>query len=327
MKFISLDLISCMTQAAGVSIFRLVSLALIWGSSFLWIKLALGAMSPTQMVFARVTLGAALLLTIALIRRSPLPRDRRIWGHLVIYVFVANVLPFTLFAIGEQTVDSGLTGVINSTTPLWAAPIAFLAGQQRRLTWINLVGLVLGFAGVLVIFAPWQSAGVNIGGALVCLVAAASYGVGIVYAGRYLSNRGVPPLSLAAAQMLTAMVMSALVIPFAGLQPIRFDLTALIAVAVLGLFGTGIAFVLQHAQIAAEGPTAAATVGYLLPVVSVLLGAAFLHESLSLRVVAGMVVVLVGVSLTRKRTGTVDSPVAKGRHADYARAAQSSEVG
>jgi drug/metabolite transporter (DMT)-like permease len=283
------------------SLFRLVSLALIWGSSFLWIKLGLAALAPSQMVFARVALGAVVLCAIALVRRTPLPTDGRMWGHLVVYVFFANVLPFTLFAIGEQTVDSGLTGVINSTTPLWAVPCAFLFGGMRRMGLNTVAGLVIGFAGVLLIFSPWQATGVNLGGAAVCLVAAASYGVGVVYAGRFLANRGVAPGALAAAQMLTATAMSALVLPFDGLQPVHFDVPALLAVVVLGVFGTGFAFLIQHAQIAKEGPTAAAMVAYLLPVVSVLLGVLFLHEALNLREIAGMAVVLVGVGLTKRK--------------------------
>lgn len=289
------------------SLFRLISLALIWGSSFLWIKLGLDALVPSQMVFARVALGALVLCAIAFARRSPLPRGGRMWGHLVVYVFFANVLPFTLFAIGERTIDSGLTGVINSTTPLWAVPCTLLFGGVRRLGLNTIIGLVLGFAGVLVIFSPWQATGVNLGGAAVCLVAAASYGVGVVYAGRFLANKGVAPGSLAAAQMLVATVMSALVLPFDGLQPIHFDVPALLAVCVLGVFGTGFAFLLQHSQIAKEGPTAASMVAYLLPVVSVLLGVVFLHETLSWHEVAGMAVVLVGVGLTRRK-GRMPTP-------------------
>ncbi|HTI24180.1 MAG TPA: EamA family transporter [Kutzneria sp.] len=289
------------------SLFRLLSLALIWGSSFLWIKLGLDALSPGQMVFARVALGALVLGAIALIRRTALPRGGRMWAHLVIYVFFANVLPFTLFAIGEQTVDSGLTGVINSTTPLWAVPCTLLFGGVRRISLNTILGLVVGFAGVLLIFSPWQATGINLGGAAICLVAAASYGVGVVYAGRFLANKGVAPGGLAAAQMLAATVMAALVLPFDGLQPIRWDVPALLAVVVLGVFGTGFAFLIQHAQIAKEGPTAASMVAYLLPVVSVLLGVVFLHEALTVREGLGMVIVLVGVGLTKRKATVVTS--------------------
>jgi len=283
------------------SLFRLISLALIWGSSFLWIKLGLDALAPSQMVFARVALGAIVLCAIAAVRRSRLPRGARMWGHLVVYVFLGNVLPFTLFAIGEQTVDSGLTGVINSTMPLWAVPCTLLFGGVRRVSLNTVLGVLLGFAGVLLIFSPWQATGINLGGAAVCLVAAASYGAAVVYAGRFLANKGVEPGGLAAAQMLTATAMAALVLPFNGLQPIHFDVPGLLAVGVLGVFGTGLAFLIQHAQIAKEGPTAAAMVAYLLPVVSVLLGVLFLHETLTLREVVGVVIVLVGVGLTKRK--------------------------
>ncbi|MBV8931003.1 MAG: EamA family transporter [Kutzneria sp.] len=291
------------------SLLRLVALALIWGSSFLWIKLGLDAMAPSQMVFARLALASVVLLTLSLLRRGPLPRDRRVWAHLALYVLIANVLPFTLFAVGEQTVDSGLSGVINSTTPLWAVPVSLLFGRERRLSLVNFGGVALGFLGVLVIFAPWRITDIDLGGALACLVAAASYGVAIVYAGRFLSNRGVPPLSLATAQMVTATAVSALLLPFAGTEPVRFVPVGLLAVAVLGVFGTGIAFVLQHAQIAREGATAATMVGYLLPVVSVLLGAVFLGETLNVRVIIGMAVVLVGVGMTRWRREAVTAAV------------------
>jgi drug/metabolite transporter (DMT)-like permease len=294
------------------SLFRLLSLALIWGSSFLWIKLGLDALSPGQMVFARVALGALVLGAIALARRTALPSGGRMWGHLVVYVFFANVLPFTLFAVGEQTVDSGLTGVINSTTPLWAVPCTLLFGGVRRISLNTVIGLVVGFAGVLLIFSPWEATGINLGGAAICLVAAASYGVGVVYAGRFLANKGVAPGGLAAAQMLAATVMAALVLPFDGLQPIRWDVPALLAVVVLGVFGTGFAFLIQHAQIAKEGPTAASMVAYLLPVVSVLLGVVFLHEALTVREALGMVIVLVGVGLTKRKAKVVTpTPVEK----------------
>ena len=137
------------------------------------------------------------------------------------------------------------------------------------------------------------------------VVAAASYGVGVVYAGRFLANKGVAPGGLAAAQMLAATVMAALVLPFDGLQPIRWDGPALLAVVVLGVFGTGFAFLIQHAQIAKEGPTAASMVAYLLPVVSVLLGVVFLHEALTVREGLGMVIVLVGVGLTKRKAKVV----------------------
>ncbi|MGQ0837592.1 DMT family transporter [Actinokineospora sp.] len=283
-------------------------LALLWGSSFLWIKLALTGLSPVQITLVRCALGAAVVVVLCYSARHRLPTDRRIWGHVVIAAFFGNALPFVLFGIGEQTVDSGVAGVLNATTPLWALLIGIVIGTERGLRPIRLAGLLLGFGGTLLIFAPWQQAGVASWGALAITAAAVSYAISYTYIGRKLSGKGTAPIALSAAQLLTATGISALALPVGGLQPVHLNTTALIAVAILGVFGTGFAFALNYRLIADEGPTNATTVGYLLPVVSVLLGAAVLDEALTLRVVAGMVVVLIGVGLTRWRRRT-PSPV------------------
>ncbi|MEU6640924.1 DMT family transporter [Saccharomonospora sp. NPDC046836] len=283
------------------TLLRMGALALMWGSSFFWIKLALNAFTPVQLVLGRVVLGAAVLTALCFLAKDRLPGSRRIWGYLAIAALFHNALPFLLFAIGEQTVDSGVTGVLNATTPLWALAVALLWRVERRLTGARTAGLILGLAGTILIFAPWQASGLLSWGAFGILAAAASYGFVIVFEGRYLSGTGASPLALAAAQMMAASGFVLLTFPIGGLSPIELDGTAFVAVAVLGVFSTGIAFALNYQLIATEGAITAASVGYLLPVVSVLLGTAFLDEPLNVRVVLGMVVVLAGVALTRMR--------------------------
>nr|WP_040406816.1 DMT family transporter [Amycolatopsis nigrescens] len=277
------------------------ALALMWGSSFFWIKLGLNAFTPVQLVLVRLVLGAAVLTLICYTQRDRLPSQRRVWLHLGVAALFHNAIPFLLFAIGEQTVDSGITGVLNSTTPLWALLAAVLFGLDRRLSGPRLLGLLVGLAGILLIFAPWQASGLLSWGALACLAAAASYGFVFVYEGRFLSGTGVSPVALAAAQMITASGMVLFVLPAGGLTPVRLDVGAVIAMVILGVFSTGIAFAMNYRLLATEGAVATSTVGYLLPVVSVLLGTLFLNEQLNLRVVAGMAVVLAGVALTRVR--------------------------
>ncbi|MEV6653494.1 DMT family transporter [Streptomyces sp. NPDC051219] len=291
---------------------RMGLLALLWGSGFLWIKVALNnGLPPLHITVTRCALGAAVLLILCRSARQRLPRGRATWGHLVVAAFFCNALPFALFSIGEQTVDSGVAGVLNATTPLWSLLIGLAIGAERSSHPIRLAGLVLGFAGTLLIFAPWQQTGLVSWGALTILAAAASYAVAFAYMGRKLVGTGTTPLALSAAQLLTATGLSTLALPAAG--PVTSGITpaALIAVAVLGVFGTGFTFALNYRLIADEGATNAATVGYLLPVVSVTLGAIALGEEIGLRIVAGMVVVLVGVGLTRwrKRTPSL-TPVA-----------------
>ncbi|MBW4716050.1 EamA family transporter [Saccharothrix sp. SC076] len=283
-------------------------LALLWGSSFLWIKIALTGLSPVQIALVRTLLGAAVLVVLLHVRGQRLPRGRTAWRHLLVAATFANAIPFILFAIGEQTVDSGVAGVLNATTPLWTLAIGLLLGFERQRHPARLAGLGLGFAGTLLIFAPWEKAGLASWGALACLAAAASYAVAYTYIGRTISGRGMSSMQLSAAQLTAASGLTALAVPVGGLQPVHLSWQPLVAVAVLGVFGTGFAFVLNYRLIEDEGATNATTVGYLLPVVSVLLGAAFLGEAIGVRVVVGMVVVLVGVALTRKQPATAIIP-------------------
>jgi drug/metabolite transporter (DMT)-like permease len=270
-------------------------LALLWGSGFLWIKLALTGLSPVQITVIRCALGAGVLLVLARAGGQRLPR--KLWGHLAIAAFFCNALPFLLFGIGEQTVDSGVAGVLNATTPLFAVLIGLVIGAERGLTPVRVTGLVLGFAGVLLIFAPWQQEGLVGVGALALLGAAASYAVAFAYMGRNLVGKG-GPIAVSAAQLTAATGLSAVMIPFDG-TPTTPNATAIVAVVVLGIFGTGFTFYLNYRIIEDEGATSAATVGYLLPVVSVALGAIVLDEPLTVRIVVGMAVVLAGVALTR----------------------------
>ncbi len=283
---------------------RMGVLALLWGSGFLWIKLALNnGLSPVQITLTRCALGAVILIVLSYSARQRLPRDRATWCHLIVAAFFCNALPFALFSIGEQTVDSGVAGVLNATTPLWSLLIGIAIGTERGLHPIRLSGLLLGFAGTLLIFAPWHQTGLASWGSL-AILAAASYAVAYAYMGRKLTGKGTAPIALSAAQLITATGLSALALPAGGLVSIHVNPAAVIAVAILGIFGTGFTSALNYRLIADEGATNAATVGYLLPVVSVVLGAIALNEELNFRVIAGMVVVLAGVGMTRWRKRT-----------------------
>ncbi|MFC8954902.1 DMT family transporter [Streptomyces sp. NPDC057101] len=290
------------------SAIRMGVLALLWGSGFLWIKISLNqGLTPGWITFVRCLLGAAVLVALAHGAGQRLPRDAATWGRLVVAAFFCNALPFLLFSIGEQTVDSGVAGVLNATTPLWSLLIGLALGSERPLRAARTAGLVLGFAGVLLIFAPWShGSGLTSWGALALLGASASYAVAFAYMARHLTGRGTAPLALSAAQLLTATGLSTPVLAVGG--PATVTWTGILAVVVLGIFATGLTFHLNYRMIADEGPTAAAAVGYLLPVVSVTLGALVLDEPLTARVMAGMAVVLVGVGLTRARTGPARKP-------------------
>lgn len=283
---------------------RFASLSLIWGSSFLWIKIALNGLSPVQITLVRIFLGAAVIVGLALLTRTSLPSGWREWARVIPPAIFGSALPFTLFAIGERSVDSGVAGVLNATTPLWALLLTLVVGAERHVGWIRTVGLLVGFGGTLLIFAPWHAEGLASWGALACLLAAISYAISYTYIGRFLLGR-MSSVTLSAAQLTGGVVLIAAISPVTGgLDHVHLGVGPLVAVTILGVFGTGIAQVLNNRLLADEGVMTASSVGYLLPVVSVLLGALFLHEELNLRILIGMVVVLAGVALSRKRRST-----------------------
>ncbi|MET7709844.1 DMT family transporter [Micromonospora sp. NPDC005413] len=278
---------------------RVGVLALLWGSTFLWIELALDALTPVQVTLSRCVLGSATLLVACLASGRRLPRNRGTWGHIAVAALFCNALPFAMFSIGQQTIDSGVAGALNATTPLWSLLIGVVIGTERGLRPARLGGLLLGFTGVVLIFAPWETTGPIGWGALAIVAAAASYAVGFTYMGRNLVGKGIPTISLSAAQLIAATGLTAVTLPAGGLTSIEIGPKALIAVVILGVVATGATFHLTYRNIAAEGATNTATVGYLLPVVSVALGVIVLDEAFGLRIAIGMVVVLVGVGLTR----------------------------
>ncbi|WP_243753887.1 DMT family transporter [Labedaea rhizosphaerae] len=281
------------------TVVRMGLLALMWGSSFLWIKMALGGFSPIQITAIRTVLGAVVLLVLCYSSGQRMPRGRRLWLDMVIVALFGNAVPFTLFAMSERSIDSGLAGVLNATTPLWATAIGIAIRTERDLRFVRVGGLLLGFAGTVVIFAPWEAGGFASWGALLSLLAAISYAISFTYIGKRISGRGVAPTALSAMQLTSAVGLTWVVVPFAGIEAVHPSWPSIIAVTLLGVFSTGFAFALNHRLIADEGATNASVTGYLLPIVSVLLGAITLHEPITLRVLAGMVVVLIGVGMTR----------------------------
>lgn len=281
---------------------KITLLALIWGSAFLWIKLAIRGLSPVEVTLARLTLGAGVLFVIVAVRRLPTPRSPTVWAHITIAAVFANAAPYLLFALGEQHVASSTAGMLNATTPLWTVVVALAVRHQKAISIPQSIGLVFGFGGAVLIFAPWQSAsGFASAGAVECIAAAASYGISYVYMDRYLARRGINPVTLSACQLLAAAVMLAIALGITGAPTPRLDTTVVTSIVILGLIGTGAAYVLNYQIITSEGATVASTVTYLLPIVAIVLGATILSERVTFYAIAGIALILVGVALTRQR--------------------------
>ena len=288
---------------------RIALLALIWGSAFLWIKLAIRGFSPVEVTFARLALGAAVLFPVMLARREALPRSARMWGHIAVAALFGNAVPYLLFAVAEQTVSSSTAGIINATTPLWTVLLALAVRHQKAVTSWQAAGLIVGFGRALLIFSPWaSSSSVASAGGLECLAASVSYAVSYIYMDRYVARRGLSPVTLSACQLLAASIMLAVALAIVGVRAPHFTAVSVAGVVILGVIGTGVAYVLNYQIITSEGATVASTVTYLLPVVAIVLGVLVLGEDVTAMVIAGIALVLAGVALTRRHPKAADEP-------------------
>ena len=280
---------------------RFVVLALLWGSSFTFIKEALAGLSPAQLVLARLVLGAAVLLSIVAVRRMGLPRGAAAWGHLAAAALFGNVIPFLLLSYGERTAGAGIAGVLVGATPLLTLSVAAFALAEERATARKLIGLLVGFAGLVVVIAPWRTGFGAAGGELACFGAAVSYAAGFVYVRKYLSPRHLPPMSLAAGQLSMAVVLQAAVSPFLQWGAVSLTPRVTVSIVLLGVLSTGLAYVLYFQLIAEVGATTASAVNYLVPIAAVVVGALTLGERITLTTVAGGVIVLAGMAYAENR--------------------------
>jgi drug/metabolite transporter (DMT)-like permease len=268
----------------------------LWGSGFLFVKLALRGLSPSQVVLGQLAFGALVLLITVAIRRQSLPQVSREWVYLAGMALLANIAPYLLFSWSEQRIASGLAGALSGTTPLLTLLLARAFGVGR-LTPPRVLGLALGLAGVVCLAAPWHngSRAVSLTGVLAALGAAACYAGSYVYARLLLTNRGMEPLVLAAAQLTLGTVLLGSAVPWIGRQPITLSGDVVLSVVALGVLSTGIAYVLNYRLIQDEGPTVASMTNYLTPVVAVLLGIAFVDERLTWNLIIGTAMILVGL--------------------------------
>lgn len=282
---------------------RLCALALAWGSSFLFIEVALEGLSPLQIVLGRLSAGAMVLWSILALRRQPLPRGLRLWGHLVVLGVVANIVPFSLFGFGQERVTSGLAGVLNGSTPLFTLLFAVGALPEERLSTARGLGLGLGFVGVVLVVGPWDANPLtsSLPGQLACLGASACYAAAFVYTRRFVSGSGYPPGTLAAGQLGAAAVVLWVVAPVVARGDVVLTPPVVGSVLALGAVGTGLAYLLYYRLIAEAGATTTSMVTYLIPLVAVALGVIVLGEPVGWNLFAGAAVVILGVAAAEGR--------------------------
>ncbi|MFJ5548897.1 DMT family transporter [Streptomyces sp. NPDC093225] len=281
---------------------RFAVLAVVWGFSFLFMKVGTETYAPVQVSFGRVLFGSAVLCAALAVRRERLPRGLRTWGHLAVAAVLLNTLPFTLFAYSELTIPSSLAGICNATSPLWGMALSLVALSEDRPSRRRVAGLGIGFVGVLTVLGAWSGfSGLDAKGTAMALLASFCYPVGWIYVRRTLASREGSPLAMTAGQLLLSTVQLGLVLPVLSGVPTGFALMPTLAVLALGALGTGYALQAQYALVTEVGPTTAQMVTYFIPVIATAAGVLALGEELHWNTPVGAVIVLIGAALTQSR--------------------------
>jgi len=273
---------------------ELLLLAVIWGASFLFMRVAAPEFGPIALVGIRVGV-AALFLMVVLAWRSGLRGMLAESRPLTVLGAVSSALPFTLFAYATLYVTAGVAAVLNATAPLFGALVGYF-WLRDKLAPARVLGLVVGFGGVIVLF--WDGIPLKVGGATLAmiagLVASLSYGVSVNYTKRRLS--AVPPLVTATGSQVAATL---LLLPLCAMYwpSVVPSLRSWLCVIGLGVVCTGIANIIFFRLISQVGPAKAITVTYLIPVSGMLWGLVFLHEPITVGMVIACAVILLGTAL------------------------------
>ncbi|HJX68040.1 MAG TPA: DMT family transporter [Candidatus Limnocylindrales bacterium] len=293
-----------------------VLLAATWGCSFWWIKLGLQMLAPVQVAFVRLAIGASALVVLSVITRARLPRGLSTWRHLFVVAMLMNSVPFTLFAIGETHVSSVLAGIINAATPLTTLAVILLAFPEEKPNAERVVGLLVGFLGILVVVGVWEGLGAGEWiGIAACVGAVTCYGVAYPYVRRHLTGLPESGIGLATGQVACG---AAVLLPLAiaaGPLPGPIALDPVLAMLGLGALGSGIAFVFSYQIVREAGPSTASMVTYLIPLFAIVVGVAFLSERVAWNEPVGALVVLLGVAVAQGRLRAAVAALARWRTA------------
>lgn len=280
-----------------------LGLGLIWGSSYLFIKFAVDDYGTFTLVALRLLVGATLLWTVIRIAGQPLPREPRMYGHLLVMGLLNITIPFLLITWAERSVESSLAAILTSPVPLFAIVLSALFLHDEPIRLNGLAGLAVGFVGVIIITSRGLTGeGASIQGELALLGATISYAAGAVYSRR--NVRGLPPMVPAVMQVSFAAAITTTIALLVE-QPWTAtpDTQALFSILWLGILGSGIAYLLVFRLFAHWGATRTTMVAYLIPVVGIALGFIFLQEPLDPRIILGTALVITGIGLVNSRYG------------------------
>lgn len=283
----------------------LLLLSVLWGSSFLFMKVAVQDLPVFTVVLGRIGIAAIFLTGLLYLRGHRLPTDAREWGQLLLLGILRAALPITLFVWAGTQIDSGVSGILNSTTPLFTAIVAHFFTQDERLTGYRVAGILLGMVGVIFLIGPsaLQGLGQNVLGQLAVLGATCAYGFAGVYGRRF----GDTPVLVTTAGFLLASTI--LILPIALIldQPWQLDygLIPVASVLALAIFNTAIAFMVWLTLNLRAGANNTSQVTFLIPFMALMLGWAVLDEQINWNALIGLLFILLGLAVAQKRLFTL----------------------
>ena len=279
-----------------------IALGIVWGCSFIFIKLGLEFLTPFGVAFGRCALGALALLVYLKIKGLSLVRDRKMIGHLWVVALLLNVIPGIFFAWAETEVTSILAGIINAVTPLTTLIAIMLVSRNEKPTTPQVVGLLLGFLGVLTVLGAWQGLGDNpLWAILILLAAVTCYGFSFPYSRRFILPAQLKPEVMAATQVSLGAITLLPLFLIDGIAKNEYRVGPVLAMIALGVFGSGFAYIWNFMIMRDAGSAIASSVTYVTPVVAVAVGLIFLQEKLHWYEPVGALVVLLGAAIAQGR--------------------------
>jgi drug/metabolite transporter (DMT)-like permease len=277
-------------------------LGFVWGCSFIFIKLGLEFLTPFGVAFVRCALGALTLLLIAKWRGYSLPKDPMVRFHLWVVAVLLNVIPGIFYAWAETVVTSVLAGIINAVTPLMTLLAIMAVNRQEKPKAFQIIGLFIGFLGVLTVLGAWNGLGDNPLWAIVVLMSAVTcYGISFPYTRRFVMPYGLKSESIVSMQLLLAAVTLLPFFLFNGVERYKYMPGPLLAMLALGVFGSGLAYLWNFKVMELAGSAIASSVTYLTPVVAIIVGIIFLGEKVTWYEPVGGLIVLLGAAIAQER--------------------------
>lgn len=274
----------------------------VWGCSFIFIKSGLEFLSPVGVAFFRCSLGALTLYSYAKYKKIELPKERKSLLHIWVVSLLLNVFPGIFFALAETEVTSILAGIINAVTPLMTLIAILLVNRSEQPKSSQIIGLLIGFAGVLIVLGAWNGLGDNPWWAVaVLLLAVTCYGFSFPYTRKFVIPLGIKSEAIVAQQLILA---SFTLLPIYLIDGVSFktlEIGPVASMLALGIFGSGFAYLWNFTVMQIAGSAIASSVTYLTPVVAVIVGIIFLGEHITWNEPVGAIVVLLGAAIAQER--------------------------